>query len=115
MDKPTARHGSGPTVKPPAMGRVIVDASQSRLPGVIVPKGRRKVDADKVVRFTVVVSRGRDATIRRLADERFAGNMSAAASWAFGLAAVVLDGPLKGLQVPTNPADALPTATGRRP
>jgi hypothetical protein len=97
------------------MGQVIVGASQPRLPGVIVPKGRRKVDADKVVRFTVVVSRGRDATIRRLADERFAGNMSAAASWAFGLAAVVLDGPLKGLQVPANPADALPMATGRRP
>ena len=107
MDKPTARHGSGPTVKPPAMGRVIVDASQPRLPGVIVPKGRRKVDADKVVRFTVVVSRGRDATIRRLADERFASNMSAAASWAFGLAAAVLDGPLKGLQVPMDPADVL--------
>ncbi len=110
--EPTARHGPGQTVKPLSMGRAMVDESQFQ---VIVPKGRRKVDADKVVRLTVVVSRGRDATFRRLADERFAGNMSAAASWAIGLAAVVLDGPLKGLQVPTNPADALPTATERRP
>lgn len=107
MDNPTARHGTGQTVKAPGMGKVIVGASQPRLPGVIVPKGRRKVDADKVVRFTVVLSRGRDATIRRLADERFASNMSAAASWAIGLAAAALDGPLAGLQVPANPADVL--------
>jgi hypothetical protein len=72
--------------------------------------GVRKMDSEKVVRCTVVLSRGRDATFRRIAAERFAGNMSAAASWAFGLAAAVLDGPLQGLQVPANPADVLPTA-----
>lgn len=113
--EPTARHGTGQTVKAPGMGQVIVGASQPRLPGVIVSKGRRKMDADKVVRMTVVVSRERDAALRRIADTRFAGNLSAAASWSFGLAAAVLDGPLRGLQVPTNPADALPTATGMKP
>lgn len=107
MDNPTARHGTGQTVKAPGMGKVIVGASQPRLPGVIVPKGRRKVDADKVVRVTVVVSRERDAALRRIADTRFAGNMSAAASWSFGLAVATLDGPLAGLQVPMDPADVL--------
>lgn len=108
MDKPTARHGVGQTViKAPLTGRVMVDASQPRLPGVIVPKGRRKMDADKVVRVTVVVSRERDAALRRIADTRFAGNLSAAASWSFGLAVATLDGPLNGLQVPMDPADVL--------
>ena len=103
--EPTARHGPGQTV---GLGQgtgtkqlVFGSVSLSKL------SGRRKVDADKVVRVTVVVSRGRDATIRRLADERFASNMSAAASWAIGLAAAALDGPLAGLQVPANPADVL--------
>lgn len=115
MDKPTARQGAGQTVVKTSMGRAMVDGSQPRLPGVIVSKGRRKMDADKVVRVTVVVSRGRDATLRRIAEERFAGNMSAAASWSFGLAAAVLDGPLRGLQVPVDPSAAVPTATGLRP
>ena len=90
-------------------------ASQPKLPGVIVRSGRRKMDADKVVRVTVVVSRERDAMLRRLADERFLGNLSRAAAWSIGLAAATLDGPLKGLQVPANPADVLPTATGMKP
>lgn len=113
--EPTARHGTGPAVKGHSVGKVTIRASQPKLPGVIVPSGRRKMDADKVVRVTVVVSRERDATLRRLADERFFGNMSAAASWSIGLAAAVLDGPLAGRQVPANPVDVLPTATGMKP
>ena len=70
---------------------------------------------EKYRRITLMISPQSNDQLRRIADERFLGNMSAATAWSIGLAASVLDGPLKGLQVPANPADALPTATGRRP
>ncbi len=85
---------------------------QLKLPGRI---GSRKPVEERSIRTTVTLSRGRNALLRRIADERFNGNMSAAAAWSIGLAAAVLDGPLRGLQVPREPADALPTATGLRP
>ena len=113
--EPTARHGAVQTVKTPGMGRVIVDASQPRLPGVFVRVGQRKPVTEKYRRITLMISPQSNDQLRRIADERFLGNMSAATAWSIGLAASVLDGPLKGLQVPANPADALPTATGRRP
>lgn len=115
MDKPTARQGSGQTFVKTGMGRAMVSASQPRLPGVIVRTGQRKPVTEKYRRITLMISPQSNDQLRRIADERFLGNMSQATSWAIGLAASVLDGPLRGLQVPSNPADALPTATGRRP
>lgn len=114
MDNPTARHGNGQTVKPLSMGRAIVDASQPRLPGVIVRAGQRKPVTEKYRRITLMISPQSNDQLRRIAAERFLGNMSQAAAWAIGLAVATLDGPLKGLQVPTNPADALPTTSGLR-
>lgn len=86
-------------------------AIQPRLPGRL---GTRKMPDDKYRRMTLMMAPKAEKTLRRIADERFMGNMSAATSWSIGLAAAVLDGPLQGLQVPANPADALPTATGLR-
>ena len=80
------------------------------------PMGRPpKMEGERYRRLSLMVEPKVDQVLRRLADERFLGNLSKATAWAIGLAAATLDGPLKGLQVPTNPADALPTATGRRP
>ena len=95
--EPTAKLGTGQRTKQLVFGAVDLPR----------PSGRRKVAEDKVVRVTVVVSRERDAALRRIADTRFAGNMSAAASWSFRLAVATLDGPLSGLQVPMDPADVL--------
>ena len=113
--EPTARHGAVQTVKPPGMGRVIVDASQPRLPGVFVRVGQRKPVTEKYRRITLMISPQSNYQLRRIAAERFLGNMSAAASWAIGLAASTLDGPLKGLQVPANPAYAIKLGKGSRP
>jgi hypothetical protein len=66
-----------------------------------------KAEGEHYRRITLVISPQSDDQLRRIAAERFLGNMSAAASWSIGLAAATLDGPLAGLQVPTNPADAL--------
>ena len=111
-----------------AMGQVMSDLAdqlaridqaettiQVSLPGVFVRVGQRKPVTEKYRRITLMISPQSNDQLRRIADERFLGNMSAATAWSIGLAASVLDGPLKGLQVPANPADALPTATGRRP
>ena len=105
--EPTARHGTGQTVKAPGMGRAMVNASQPRLPGVIVRTGQRKPVTEKYRRITLMISPQSNDQLRRIAAERFLGNMSVAASWAIGLAASTLDGPLKGLQVPMDPADVL--------
>jgi hypothetical protein len=115
MDKPTARQGAGLPIKAHGVGSVIIEASQPRLPGVIVRTGKRKPVTEKYRRITLMISPQSSDQLRRIAAERFLGNMSAATSWAIGLAAATLDGPLKGLQVPANPADALPTATGMKP
>jgi hypothetical protein len=85
----------------------MVNASQPRLPGVIVRTGQRKPVTEKYRRITLMISPQSNDQLRRIAAERFLGNMSAAASWAIGLAASTLDGPLKGLQVPMDPADVL--------
>ena len=75
------------------------------------PMGRpRKVEGERYRRLSLMVEPRVDQVLRRLADERFLGNLSRAAAWSIGLAAATLDGPLKGLQVPANPADVLPTA-----
>ena len=80
------------------------------------PMGRpRKVEGERYRRLSLMVEPRVDQVLRRLADERFLGNLSRAAAWSIGLAAATLDGPLKGLQVPANPADVLPTATGMKP
>lgn len=113
--EPTARHGTGQTVKAPGMGRVMVNASQPRLPGVIVRTGQRKPVTEKYRRITLMISPQSNDQLRRIAAERFLGNMSQATAWAIGLAVATLDGPLRGLQMPNDPADALPTATGHRP
>ena len=73
------------------------------------------MEGERYRRLSLMVEPRVDQVLRRLADERFLGNLSRAAAWSIGLAAATLDGPLRGLQVPANPADALPTATGRRP
>lgn len=73
----------------------------------------RKLEGERYRRITLMISPQSDETLRRIAAERFLGNMSAAASWAIGLAAATLDGPLKGLQVPANPADAMPGSDGQ--
>lgn len=70
--------------------------------------------SEKVRRVTVMLSPDADETLRRLAAARFLGNMSATTSWAIGLAAAVLDGPLTGRQVPMNPGDVLSTVTGMK-
>ena len=80
------------------------------------PMGRpRKMEGERYRRLSLMVEPRVDQVLRRLADERFLGNLSRAAAWSIGLAAATLDGPLKGLQVPANPADVLPTATGVKP
>ena len=80
------------------------------------PMGRpRKMEGERYRRLSLMVEPRVDQVLRRLADERFLGNLSRAAAWSIGLAAATLDGPLKGLQVPANPADVLPTATGMKP
>lgn len=114
MDNPTARHGTGSAVKVRGPGKTMVIASQPRLPGVIVRTGQRKPVTEKYRRITLMISPQSNDQLRRIAAERFLGNMSAAASWSFGLAAAVLDGPLRGLQVPANPTDAVPSATGMK-
>ncbi len=88
---------------------------QPLLPGVIVRTGKRKMPTERYRRVTLVVPPAVEETLRRIAAERFVGNMSAATAWAIALAAATLDGPLRGLQVPANPADVLPTATGMKP
>lgn len=112
--EPTARHGTGQTFVKTGMGRAMVNASQPRLPGVIVRTGQRKPVTEKYRRITLMISPQSNDQLRRIAAERFLGNMSAAASWAIGLAAAILDGPLAGRQVPANPVDVLPTATGMK-
>lgn len=109
MEKVTARlGGSGKPVK--------VTFTQPRLPGVSVNPGKRKPAAEKYRRITLMISPEADDVLRRIASERFLGNMSQAASWAVGLAAATLDGPLRGLQMPANPADVLmTTAKGSKP
>lgn len=101
------REGSGESV------RVIV--AQPRLPGVSINPGKKKPVTEKYKRITLMISPTANDQLRRIAAERFLGNMSQATSWAIGLAAATLDGHLRGLQVPANPADALqsrPTKTG---
>ena len=85
---------------------------QLALPGRF---GRRKPVEERSIRTTLTLARERNVLLRRIADERFAGNMSAAAAWSIGLAAAVLDGPLHGLQVPREPGDALTTAARSGP
>ncbi len=63
--------------------------------------------SDRYRRLSLMVEPKVDQVLRRLADERFLGNLSKATAWAIGLAAAALDGPLAGLQVPANPADVL--------
>ncbi len=113
--EPTARHGTGPTVKGHSVGKVMIKASQPKLPGVIIRAGQRKPVTEKYRRITLMISPQSDETLRRIAAERFLGNMSAATSWAIGLAAATLDGPLRGLQVPVSPADAIKLGKGSRP
>lgn len=80
---------------------------QPLLPGVIVRTGKRKMPTERYRRVTLVVPPAVEETLRRIAAERFVGNMSAATAWAIALAAATLDGPLRGLQVPANPVDAI--------
>lgn len=63
--------------------------------------------ADHYKRLSLMVEPSVDQTVRRIADERFLGNLSRATAWAIGLAAATLDGPLAGLQVPSDPTVAL--------
>lgn len=105
--EPTARHGTGQTVVKTGMGRAMVSASQPRLPGVIVRTGQRKPVTEKYRRITLMISPQSNDQLRRIAAERFLGNMSQATAWAIGLAVATLDGPLNGLQVPMDPADVL--------
>lgn len=111
MDNPTARTV---TVGPRQKGK----AAKQLVFGAVVPSrpmGRPpKMEGERYRRLSLMVEPKVDQVLRRLADERFLGNLSKATTWAIGLAAATLDGPLAGLQVPNNPADALPTATGRR-
>ncbi len=72
------------------------------------------MEGERYRRLSLMVEPRVDQVLRRLADERFLGNLSRAAAWSIGLAAATLDGPLRGLQVPANPADVLPTATGMK-
>lgn len=112
----TARHGTGPAVKVRGPAKsVIVGASQPRLPGVIVRTGQRKPVTEKYRRITLMISPQSNDQLRRIAAERFLGNMSQAAAWAIGLAVATLDGPLRGLQVPSNPADAIKPGKGFKP
>lgn len=110
--EPTAKRDAGNTaaIIPGRAG-----ATQQRLPGVIVRTGHRKPVTEKYRRVTLMINPQADSELRRIAGERFLGNMSAAASWSIGLAAATLDGPLRGLQVPANPAEALTTAKGSKP
>lgn len=73
------------------------------------------MEGERYRRLSLMVEPRVDQVLRRLADERFTGNLSRAAAWSIGLAAAVLDGPLAGRQVPANPVDVLPTATGMKP
>ena len=75
---------------------------------------QRKPVTEKYRRITLMISPQSDDQLRRIATERFLGNMSAAASWAIGLAAWTLDGPLQGLQVPNDPAGVLAIMGGKR-
>lgn len=115
MDKPTARHGTGTAPEMRGPGKAVVIASQPRLPGVVVRIGQRKPVTEKYRRITLMISPQSDDQLRRIAAERFLGNMSAAASWSIGLAAATLDGPLRGLQVPANPGEAIKLGKGSRP
>jgi hypothetical protein len=111
MDKPTGR---AVTVGPRQKGK----ATKQLTFGVVVPAkpmGRPpKLEGERYRRLSLMVEPRVDQTLRRLADERFLGNLSRAVAWSIGLAAATLDGPLRGLQIPANPADAVPTATGLR-
>lgn len=79
------------------------------------PMGRPpKLEGERYRRLSLMVEPRVDQVLRRLADERFTGNLSRAAAWSIGLAAATLDGPLRGLQVPANPADVLRAATGMK-
>ena len=75
---------------------------------------RRKPVTEKYRRITLMISPQSNDQLRRIADERFLGNMSAATAWSIGLAASVLDGPLQGLQVPNDPTGALAIIGGER-
>ena len=67
----------------------------------------RKLPADKYRRVTLMVSADANDMLRRLAEERFLGNLSRAAAWSIGLAAATLDGPWAGLQMPLDPSKAV--------
>ena len=67
----------------------------------------RKAPADKYRRVALMISSEADDTLRRLAEERFLGNMSRAAAWSIGLAAATLGGPWAGLQMPLDPSKAV--------
>jgi hypothetical protein len=109
MEKPTARLGE------PSQ-QVRVGTAQPRLPLISINSGRRKQVSDKYRRITLMISPQSNDLLRRIAAERFLGNMSQAVSWSIGLAAATLDGPLRGLQVPASPADAMKaTAPGSKP
>lgn len=109
MEQAVARlDGSGKPVK--------VVFAEPRLPGFGVRTGKRKPVTEKYKRITLMISPQSNDLLRRIAAERFLGNMSQATAWAIGLAAATLDGPLRGLQVPANPADVLlTTAKGSKP
>lgn len=70
-------------------------------------RGRPSTGADPLKRLTILVPTSVDNELRRLAEDRFIGNLSKTVSWAIGLASATLDGPLAGLQHPHDPALAV--------
>ena len=115
MAKPTAQQGTGQAVGLRPSGR----GTKQLAFGSVVPArpmGRPpKMEGDRYRRLSLMVEPKVDQVLRRLADERFLGNLSKATAWAIGLAAAALDGPLAGLQVPANPADVIKLGKGSKP
>lgn len=115
MAKPTAQQGTGQAVALRPSGR----GTKQLAFGSVVPSrpmGRPpKMEGERYRRLSLMVEPKVDQVLRRLADERFLGNLSRAAAWSIGLAAAALDGPLAGLQVPANPADVIKLGKGSKP